>query len=114
MRVLLLLLYAFAVPYLYVQATAEVSTSPVSHFVTMRIHLPKMGDTATACVVKAGPVDPHHHVKRKHHIGHRQMLRHRALERRHRFGIRSVSHGYRFRLLAHDYQVPSKHCGSLP
>jgi hypothetical protein len=51
---LLLLLYAFAVPYLHIQATAEVSNSAVSRFVTVRIHLRRMGDTATACVVKAG------------------------------------------------------------
>jgi hypothetical protein len=44
---------AFAVPYSHVQATADVSTSPVSRFVTVRIHLRNLGDIATACVVKA-------------------------------------------------------------
>jgi hypothetical protein len=44
---------AFAIPYSHVQATADVSTSPVSRFVTVRIHLRNLGDIATACVVKA-------------------------------------------------------------
>jgi hypothetical protein len=43
----------FSVPYSHVQATADVSTSPVSRFVTVRIHLRNLGGMATACVVEA-------------------------------------------------------------
>jgi hypothetical protein len=50
---ILLLLYAFAVPYSHVQSTADVSTSPVSRFVTVRVHLRNLGDIAASCVVRA-------------------------------------------------------------
>jgi hypothetical protein len=51
----LLLLFAFAsVPYNHVQVTDKVSASPVSRFVTLTVHLRNIGDTAAACVVKAG------------------------------------------------------------
>jgi hypothetical protein len=53
LAVLALATPGFAVPYSHVQATADVSTSPVSRFVTVRIHLRNLGDIATACVVKA-------------------------------------------------------------
>lgn len=42
-----------AVPYPHVQATATVSTSPVSRYVTLTVHLRNIGGIATACVVKA-------------------------------------------------------------
>lgn len=50
----LLLLLAFAVPYPHIQSSADVSSSAVSHFVTVRVHLRNIGGIATACVVKAG------------------------------------------------------------
>jgi hypothetical protein len=49
-----LALAAFYVPYLHVQSTAEVVSSPVSKYVTVKVHLRNIGDTAAACVVKAG------------------------------------------------------------
>lgn len=54
LAVLALAAPGFAVPYSHVQATADVSTSQVSRFVTVRIHLRNLGDIATACIVKAG------------------------------------------------------------
>lgn len=42
-----------SVPYQHVQSTAEVSTSPVSRFVTVHVHLRNLGVLATSCVVKA-------------------------------------------------------------
>jgi len=42
-----------AVPYPHVQATASVSTSPISRYVTLTVHLRNIGGIATACVVKA-------------------------------------------------------------
>jgi len=42
-----------AVPYPHVQATASVSTSPVSRYMTLTVHLRNLGGIATACVVKA-------------------------------------------------------------
>lgn len=48
-----LCLPALAIPYSHVQATAEVSTSPVSRFVAVRVHLRNLGGIATSCVVKA-------------------------------------------------------------
>jgi hypothetical protein len=43
-----------AVPYAHVQSTAEVTTSPVSRFVSVHVHLRNFGGIATSCVVKAG------------------------------------------------------------
>jgi hypothetical protein len=44
----------FAASYTQIQSTAEVSTSPASRFVSVRVHLRNIGDAATACTVKAG------------------------------------------------------------
>lgn len=51
--VLLCVIPAFAAIYSHVQATAAVSTSPVSRFVSVTVHLRNIGDTATSCIVKA-------------------------------------------------------------
>lgn len=45
---------AIAAPYPHVQATAAVSTSPVSRFVTLTVHLRNIGGIAASCVVKSG------------------------------------------------------------
>lgn len=45
---------AAAVPYTQVLSKADVTSSPVSKFVTVTVHLRNMGGIATACVVKAG------------------------------------------------------------
>jgi hypothetical protein len=44
----------FAASYTQIQSTAEISTSPASRFVSVHIHLRNIGDSATACTVKAG------------------------------------------------------------
>jgi len=46
-------LLVLTLPYSHVRSTAEVSTSPISRFVTVGVHLRNLGDIATACVVKA-------------------------------------------------------------
>lgn len=44
---------AIAVPYSHVLTTAFISSSPVSRFVTVHVHLRNIGGIATACVVRA-------------------------------------------------------------
>lgn len=44
---------AFAMPYQHVQSVAAVTTSPVSHFVTVTVSLRNIGGIATSCLVKA-------------------------------------------------------------